>query len=116
MRLYISGLLWPRAGRAVGLMAAAARLILYVTSLSDLTARSWRSVLLLLPGLRYLALSVMELAEFLTLTQVMCCDYGFRSGFGRLYQGEDGEIPKNIFQLVCPSAGSDSSLDGGCKG
>lgn len=32
--------------------------------------------------------------------QVMCCDYGFRSGFGRLYQGEDGEIPKNIFQLV----------------
>ena len=30
----------------------------------------------------------------------MCCDYGFRSGFGRLYQGEDGEIPKNIFQLV----------------
>ena len=43
------------------------------------------------------------------LTQVMCCDYGFRSGFGRLYQGEDGEIPKNIFQLVRPSAGSNSS-------
>jgi len=32
--------------------------------------------------------------------EVMCCDYGFRSGFGRLYQGEDGEIPLNIFQLA----------------
>ena len=30
----------------------------------------------------------------------MCCDYGFRSGFGRLYQGGDGEIPKNLFALV----------------
>ena len=89
-------------------MAAAVRTILYVTSLLDLTARSWRFVLLLLPCLQYLALSVMELAEFLLLTQVMCCDYGFRSGFGRLYQGEDGEIPKNIFQLVCFSAGSNS--------
>lgn len=35
--------------------------------------------------------------------EVMCCDYGFRSGFGRLYQGEDGEIPLNIFQLVITS-------------
>ena len=32
--------------------------------------------------------------------QAMCCDYGFRSGFGRLYQGGDGEIPKNFLQLV----------------
>ena len=32
--------------------------------------------------------------------QAMCCDYGFRSGFGRLYQGGDGEIPKNLFVLV----------------
>ena len=32
--------------------------------------------------------------------QAMCCDYGFRSGFGRLYQGGDGEIPKNLFELV----------------
>ena len=32
--------------------------------------------------------------------EVMCCDYGFRSGFGRLYQGGDGEIPKNAFSLV----------------
>ncbi|BDA41368.1 probable ubiquinol oxidase 4, chloroplastic/chromoplastic at C-terminar half [Coccomyxa sp. Obi] len=31
--------------------------------------------------------------------EVMCCDYGFRSGFGRLYQGGDGEIPKNFFAL-----------------
>ena len=34
--------------------------------------------------------------------EVMCCDYGFRSGFGRLYQGGDGEIPKNAFALVRP--------------
>lgn len=33
--------------------------------------------------------------------EVMCCDYGFRSGFGRLYQGGDGEIPKSAFALVC---------------
>ena len=32
--------------------------------------------------------------------QAMCTDYGFRSGFGRLYQGGDGEIPKNLFELV----------------
>ncbi|KAK9801410.1 hypothetical protein WJX73_007777 [Symbiochloris irregularis] len=30
---------------------------------------------------------------------VMCVDYGFRSGFGRLNQGIDGEIPKNIVSL-----------------
>lgn len=35
-----------------------------------------------------------------TVQEVMCCDYGFRSGFGRLYQGGDGEIPKNFFALV----------------
>ena len=32
--------------------------------------------------------------------QAMCCDYGFRSGVGRLYQGRSGEIPKNFFALV----------------
>lgn len=32
--------------------------------------------------------------------QVMCVDYGFRSGFGRINQGGDGEIPKNILGLV----------------
>ncbi len=32
--------------------------------------------------------------------EVMCCDYGFRSGFGRLYQGGDGEIPKSALALV----------------
>ncbi len=37
--------------------------------------------------------------------EVMCCDYGFRSGFGRLYQGGDGEIPKNALALVNPSPG-----------
>ena len=35
-----------------------------------------------------------------SIQEVMCADYGFRSGFGRLYQGGDGEIPKNFFQLV----------------
>lgn len=30
----------------------------------------------------------------------MCCDYGFRSGVGRLYQGRTGEVPKNFFALV----------------
>lgn len=33
--------------------------------------------------------------------QVLSVDYGFRSGFGRLYQADDGEIPANLFQLVC---------------
>lgn len=32
--------------------------------------------------------------------QAMCCDYGFRSGVGRLYQGRTGEVPKNFFALV----------------
>ncbi len=32
--------------------------------------------------------------------QAMCCDYGFRSGVGRLYQGSTGEVPKNFFALV----------------
>ncbi|DBA97712.1 TPA: hypothetical protein ACH3X3_012597 [Trebouxia sp. C0006] len=32
-------------------------------------------------------------------TQAMCCDYGFRSGVGRLYQGSTGEVPKNFFAL-----------------
>jgi hypothetical protein len=30
----------------------------------------------------------------------MCGDYGFRSGFGRLYQGGDGEIPAAAWELV----------------
>jgi hypothetical protein len=32
--------------------------------------------------------------------QVMCGDYGFRSGAGRLYQGGDGEVPESAFALV----------------
>lgn len=36
-----------------------------------------------------------------TCVQAMCCDYGFRSGVGRLYQGSTGEVPKNFFALVC---------------
>ena len=32
--------------------------------------------------------------------QVMCGDYGFRSGVGRLYQGGDGEVPASAFTLV----------------
>lgn len=31
----------------------------------------------------------------------MCADYGFRSGAGRLYQEGYGEVPKNVWQLVC---------------
>ncbi len=38
--------------------------------------------------------------------EVLCYDYGFRSGFGRLYQGGDGEIPKGFLALVRPR-GSD---------
>ena len=53
MQLCIKGL--HLAGRAVGLIAAAVRLIPYVTSLLDLTARSWRSVLLLMPDVLYMA-------------------------------------------------------------
>ena len=36
--------------------------------------------------------------------EVLCYDYGFRSGFGRLYQGGDGEIPKGFFALARPLA------------
>lgn len=36
--------------------------------------------------------------------EVLCYDYGFRSGFGRLYQGGDGEIPKGFFALARPTA------------
>jgi len=36
--------------------------------------------------------------------EVLCYDYGFRSGFGRLYQGGDGEIPKSFLALVRPAA------------
>lgn len=32
--------------------------------------------------------------------KVMACDYGFRSGAGRLYEDHYGEVPKSIFQLV----------------
>ena len=35
--------------------------------------------------------------------EVLCYDYGFRSGFGRLYQGGDGEIPKGFFALARPT-------------
>lgn len=32
--------------------------------------------------------------------QVMCCDYGFRSNAGRLYQEGYGQIPKSAWGLV----------------
>ncbi len=32
--------------------------------------------------------------------QVMCCDYGFRSGAARMYQAKYGQIPKNAWHLV----------------
>jgi hypothetical protein len=32
--------------------------------------------------------------------QVMCCDYGFRTGAGRMYQAKYGQIPKNAWHLV----------------
>lgn len=32
--------------------------------------------------------------------QIMCGDYGFRSGFGRMYQGGDGEKPRSGLALV----------------
>jgi hypothetical protein len=32
--------------------------------------------------------------------QVMCADYGFRSGNMRLYQDEYGSVPGNVFTLV----------------
>lgn len=32
--------------------------------------------------------------------QVMCGDYGFRSGASRMYQGEDGEVPGSGVSLV----------------
>ena len=34
------------------------------------------------------------------LSQVMCGDYGFRSGFGRLYQGGDAQKPASGLALV----------------
>lgn len=34
------------------------------------------------------------------LPQVMCCDFGFRTGSARLYQEQYGEVPGNIFQIV----------------
>eukprot|EP00197_Chlamydomonas_leiostraca_P008573 CAMPEP_0202884810 /NCGR_PEP_ID=MMETSP1391-20130828/41340_1 /ASSEMBLY_ACC=CAM_ASM_000867 /TAXON_ID=1034604 /ORGANISM="Chlamydomonas leiostraca, Strain SAG 11-49" /LENGTH=484 /DNA_ID=CAMNT_0049568041 /DNA_START=96 /DNA_END=1550 /DNA_ORIENTATION=- len=33
------------------------------------------------------------------LVEVMCCDYGYRSGAGRMYQQADGEIPGSGFAL-----------------
>lgn len=30
----------------------------------------------------------------------MCCDYGFRSGSGRLYEDHYGEVPNNVFKIV----------------
>jgi hypothetical protein len=35
-----------------------------------------------------------------TVVKVMACDYGFRSGSGRLYEEQYGEVPGGIFQLV----------------
>jgi hypothetical protein len=32
--------------------------------------------------------------------QVMCCDYGFRSGNMRLYQESYGSVPRGVFFLV----------------
>ena len=32
--------------------------------------------------------------------QVMCCDYGFRSGNMRLYQDNYGSVPRSVFVLV----------------
>ncbi|GMH39800.1 hypothetical protein BSKO_07698 [Bryopsis sp. KO-2023] len=32
--------------------------------------------------------------------EVMCCDYGFRSGVGRMYQDRYGEIPDNVWGLA----------------
>lgn len=32
--------------------------------------------------------------------QVMCCDYGFRSNSGRLYQEGYGQIPRSAWNLV----------------
>jgi hypothetical protein len=34
------------------------------------------------------------------LLQVMCCDYGFRSGQGRLYQAGYGQIPASAWELA----------------
>lgn len=33
------------------------------------------------------------------IVEVMCCDYGFRSGTGRMYQDRFGEIPMNAWEL-----------------
>eukprot|EP00879_Flechtneria_rotunda_P021135 GHRR01022266.1.p1 GENE.GHRR01022266.1~~GHRR01022266.1.p1 ORF type:complete len:381 (+),score=127.88 GHRR01022266.1:464-1606(+) len=32
--------------------------------------------------------------------RVMCCDYGFRAGTGRLYQEKYGEVPTNVFVMA----------------
>lgn len=32
--------------------------------------------------------------------KVLGCDYGFRTGSGRLYQEQYGEVPKNIFEMA----------------
>jgi hypothetical protein len=32
--------------------------------------------------------------------RVMCCDYGFRTGSGRLYQDAYGEVPADVFTMV----------------
>eukprot|EP00775_Hariotina_reticulata_P004226 gene4226-4475_t len=32
--------------------------------------------------------------------RVMCCDYGFRTGAGRLYQEKYGEVPSNVFVMA----------------
>jgi hypothetical protein len=41
----------------------------------------------------------------------MCCDYGFRSNSGRLYQEGYGKIPDSMWHLVSHSdSGSSSSM------
>lgn len=41
--------------------------------------------------------------------QVMCGDYGFRSGTGKMYEDTDGSIPANIYELVSPLAEASES-------
>jgi hypothetical protein len=42
----------------------------------------------------------------------MCCDYGFRTGAGRMYQDKYGQIPKSAWHLV----GAARKGTGGCCG
>lgn len=44
--------------------------------------------------------------------RVMCCDYGFRAGAGRLYQENYGEVPGNVFEMVGGAGGKGQQV--GC--